>query len=348
MRIVMYIVGSLLLIASALAGYSLQVNGMRDHLLSAYLFTAALFLGGALITLAAAKHYRGGVWFLLGIVAVVFAIPCASLILGDYFAGTLNIRGSLSGIGFTVGLGIAAPILLILGHKRHLRLPTTPTPITTTYIFRDLAGLRKLLTYALIGYGIMCGVAMASNITQYQLLTDFHNQVYTSREQALADANANDDRQAVVIKTKMGVSIMMALAFLVWTHRAASNAHTLNSNSMSYTPRLAVLWYFVPFANIWHPYQAMKEIWQVSHSPMNFKAVSTGYVLPLWWLTHLASNALFWGARQGLVADSRELEKLAAGTMAAVGGDLFAIGWAIAVYILVRRIYQAQMILIRD
>ncbi len=57
---------------------------------------------------------------------------------------------------------------------------------------------------------------------------------------------------------------------------------------MIFTPGWSVGWYFIPVANLWKPYQVMKEIWNVSH-----KCLATGHsVLGWWWALWLLSNFL--------------------------------------------------------
>ena len=46
----------------------------------------------------------------------------------------------------------------------------------------------------------------------------------------------------------------------------SQNSHLISADTMEDTPGWAVGWYFVPIANLWKPYQAMKEIWRVNVS----------------------------------------------------------------------------------
>ena len=54
------------------------------------------------------------------------------------------------------------------------------------------------------------------------------------------------------------------IAFLMWKHRAHRNLPSLGAGGLHFSPRGAVGWYFVPFLNLFKPYQVMREIYNAS------------------------------------------------------------------------------------
>ena len=76
-----------------------------------------------------------------------------------------------------------------------------------------------------------------------------------------------------------------------WIYRASANAHTL-SDEMTISPGWAVGWYFVPFANLVKPYQAMREIWMASHFRGNWHGEPTPGLLVGWWSLWIVTNIL--------------------------------------------------------
>jgi len=62
----------------------------------------------------------------------------------------------------------------------------------------------------------------------------------------------------------------------------------LSGHPMSFTPGWSVGWYFVPIANLFKPYLAMKEIWQRSHKDQSVSSA----ILGLWWAAWLISYFL--------------------------------------------------------
>ncbi|NOR62599.1 MAG: DUF4328 domain-containing protein [Rhodobacteraceae bacterium] len=55
-------------------------------------------------------------------------------------------------------------------------------------------------------------------------------------------------------------------------------------------PGWAVGWYFIPFANLWKPFVAMKEIWNSSFSPALSPIAPATALLGFWWAARIANN----------------------------------------------------------
>jgi len=76
-----------------------------------------------------------------------------------------------------------------------------------------------------------------------------------------------------------------------WIYRASANAHAMGGD-LTITPGWAVGWYFVPFANLVKPYQAMKETWLASHFGGNWEAGEATDLLSWWWGLWILNNIL--------------------------------------------------------
>jgi len=76
-----------------------------------------------------------------------------------------------------------------------------------------------------------------------------------------------------------------------WIYRASANAHAI-TDEMIISPGWAVGWYFVPFANLVKPFQAMKEIWLASHRAGAGYEPRGSAILGWWWGLWLLSNML--------------------------------------------------------
>ena len=77
-------------------------------------------------------------------------------------------------------------------------------------------------------------------------------------------------------------------------------------------------WYFVPVANLWMPYRAMKEIWRASVSPANWQKQALSMLVPGWWLLGIAGSSIAgfvtWGMqRGGQLLDERAAEHIGDG-----------------------------------
>jgi hypothetical protein len=81
-----------------------------------------------------------------------------------------------------------------------------------------------------------------------------------------------------------------------WIYRASSNALAL-SGDPSISPGWAVGWYFIPFANLFKPLQAMKQVWAVTDEGDGYGAHRTPPILAWWWglwiVTNILSNVSF-------------------------------------------------------
>jgi len=106
-------------------------------------------------------------------------------------------------------------------------------------------------------------------------------------ETLLAGANLHDSYyvaglgvfELLMLLTGIPASVL----FLIWKYRAATSARANNPSVMTVSPAMAVGSYFIPFANLVIPYQAMVGISRSS------TGASRGVVL--WWTGHLGCLA---------------------------------------------------------
>jgi len=96
--------------------------------------------------------------------------------------------------------------------------------------------------------------------------------------------------------TLLGALIFIATAvvFLMWLHRSSKNLPAFGQwNTPGHSAAWAVGSYFLPIANLFMPYQAIKEIWQKSRpsesQSFSFSNSPPGF-FPAWWGFWLASN----------------------------------------------------------
>lgn len=347
MRVLFYISGSLLILLGAIIQLAILDNGIHDHVFSAAaLGLSILFAGIALIT-AAVKRYRGSWQFLLGLLMVVFPPPFISVLVTDYLAELIQLMSLIIWTGIFGVIAVIGIIFLALAHKKHIRTPiiecTPDIKPVKTYAFNDYPQLQKVLKYALFAYIAIFSIGFASNIMQFQLMSDFHDGVYHSKEKAIQDATANDQRQTFISRIEITTAVFSSIVFLLWTYRASANAHSLSKLAMEYTPLSAVAWYFVPFANIWHPYQAMKEIWLASYRPDAWKNAETHYILPVWWGVYMFSNVLGWWAIRQSYSAGNDIAKITATTITAAGSQILTIIWAASTIVLIGQIRRLQV-----
>ena len=89
------------------------------------------------------------------------------------------------------------------------------------------------------------------------------------------------------------VTILSGITFLRWIYRANLNARGfIGARGMKFTPGWSVGWYFIPFLNLVRPYEAVREIWQVSKNPEDWENQESPGSLKLWWGLWIASGIL--------------------------------------------------------
>lgn len=99
---------------------------------------------------------------------------------------------------------------------------------------------------------------------------------------------------AIQIVAFYGTVILVPL----WTHRANHNARQLGATDMTFTPGWAAGWYFLPPGLLWKPCLVMKEIWQASVDPVEWRGHHGSPLIGWWWTMWVATTwgeLLLWG-----------------------------------------------------
>lgn len=85
------------------------------------------------------------------------------------------------------------------------------------------------------------------------------------------------------------IFVITAIIFSYWTYQASANAHTFRKG-LPTPPSWAVGWYFIPIANLWKPFGAMQDIWQVSFTREAGSRRPADGVLSGWWAFWIISG----------------------------------------------------------
>jgi Domain of unknown function (DUF4328) len=157
-------------------------------------------------------------------------------------------------------------------------------------VFRDPKRLTQWAQWLLITVAVLDLVLGASEFAQHQLLMRMRDGGFSSDAEMMSAAEANDLRHGLISIAAILLYIGTVVVFSMWVYRASANLHALGSPGLRFTPGWAVGWYFVPIANLWKPYQAMKEIWRASKNPSNWQAEITSPLLGWWWFWWIVSS----------------------------------------------------------
>jgi hypothetical protein len=93
----------------------------------------------------------------------------------------------------------------------------------------------------------------------------------------------------------LGGFIAAIVVFCCWQYRVSANGRSLGARGMQFTPGWNVGWWFVPFANLVKPFQAMVENYKVSRpgaDPDDWANHPTPAWISAWWAVWIVSNIL--------------------------------------------------------
>lgn len=97
------------------------------------------------------------------------------------------------------------------------------------------------------------------------------------------------------------INLIIGILTLFWFYRASKNIHAFGAKKVS-SPRMAVLWFFIPILNLWKPYVVTQQIWKTSNPQTiisdgtEWKNSPNSNKIKLLWilgLTHLLLSLVF-------------------------------------------------------
>jgi hypothetical protein len=215
---------------------------------------------------------------------------------------------------------------------------TDAAPAADAAGFRDPTTLTRWLKIVLyVGIGLTV-ISLASGLMELKLLHDLAG----GATLAPGAADSNDLRQRVIGAIRFVEIVTAIVVFTMWIYRANHNARQLGAVGMEFTPGWSVGWYFIPIANLWKPYEAMREIWKASAAPAQWKDQPRGEILPWWWGFFLISNILnHMALRLSLRAET--LQQITTASTTSVVADAVDLVSSVIALILVGQIYRMQM-----
>lgn len=137
------------------------------------------------------------------------------------------------------------------------------------------------------------------------------------------------------------LALITNVIFCMWIYRAAANVKAARVPGFTFTPAWAVGWHFVPIANFFKPFQAMRQIWNASHGGDGESRYRGELMLVGWWGVwsfSLAVGAILTAATIDANSPAEEREAIILAILYSVTNlILYPLGWR-----LVDRITRAQ------
>jgi len=146
-----------------------------------------------------------------------------------------------------------------------------------------------------------------------------------------------------------GLTLLIALDYLayalcffvsyiavgMWIYRAHANLTDAGFTGLEFSPGWSVGWFFIPFANLVKPFQAMRELWNASHGEEGGYSAPASRELVLWWSCWISGSILD-GVSSQLTRYGTEPSSALGGIL----GALAAIALAAAAFFLIPIIKQ--------
>lgn len=134
--------------------------------------------------------------------------------------------------------------------------------------------------------------------------------------------------------------LISVVAICLWIYRAHANLREAG-REIEYSPGWAVGWYFIPIANLFKPFGAMRELWSESHlSEDSYGGEAPGNLAPWWGAWIIGSILSNVSLRLSLMGDGSN-QQIA--IILSVAANVFIIVAAWLIYQIVGTITQAQL-----
>jgi len=197
-----------------------------------------------------------------------------------------------------------------------------------------------LTTFLSIMLWILASVAVISIYFDWQQL-----KLINSDFISIDAAEQNDKRVSLAGKIYLIAYIITAISFLMWVYRANNNCHGFGTKDMRFTPSWSIWWYFIPFFNLFRPYQVMKEIYKVSSNPAEWKKQEGSNLLWIWWtafiIAAIVGNYEFRTAIRSLHTE-QTIEGIKELTVISIGSSVSMLFACLFAFLLIQNVGKRQ------
>lgn len=219
--------------------------------------------------------------------------------------------------------------------------PPAPPEFSSKYIYRDLGKISRWIKILLIVSIVIALIAIVSTFFEYKLIVAMQEGNFESEQAILTAAEANDIRQSVIGFAQVSVAIAIGILSIMWLYRGNANVRALGAADLNFSPGWMVGWYFVPIANLWKPYQGMKELWKASSNPKAWPGKLVPNVLGWWWAFFLIEQSLGKAALR-LAMRAEDLDELLRSAITTIAADAASIPASFLGFVLTGAIYSLQ------
>lgn len=216
---------------------------------------------------------------------------------------------------------------------------------STVIPFSSAHRLAKWLIILLLVTFSIDSIAVLGDLLQIDLL----NAIMDSNGMAVTDEmiESNDDRQAMIGSFQLIMYPTLAL-FFIWFYKVYRNLPVLGAEGLEFSPKWAVIYFFVPILSLYKPLYAAEEIWKASYpsteetDSYSWQNNKTSPIILTWWIFWVISSMVgFYLLRQSFATAATVDELLNLSRVFAFSDLMSAISGGLTVLI-VRKIDSWQ------
>ena len=209
-------------------------------------------------------------------------------------------------------------------------------------VFVDPSQMTQRAQWCLVAQVLLAVIAMAIGILEYRLLLDYENQVFLSLQEARSAGYLSDLRQMIIACLQWFVVVISAVFILRWMQLVNDNVRRLGALGMKFSSLWVVAWFFVPLANLWKLYLAIREVAKCSSSPLAWHAEPVSPLVAWWWGLLLSYGTLLVAAVYYSVF-SDGIARLQLGSALSLAADVLGIAVCVVFYFVVQQINRLQL-----
>lgn len=171
----------------------------------------------------------------------------------------------------------------------------TEMPVPGNDRYRPLWGYARALAVLLGGLVVLQLIAIWSDLD----VLSFLHRARDGEIVTLGEANAIDDRQALLGGVDGVLVLVTAIIWIIWFRAAYRNLQTFGVRFLRFKPGWAVGGWFVPILSLIRPKEIANDIWRASDPSLTAaqERVPSGGHIPmwmnLWWATFILSGITF-------------------------------------------------------
>jgi len=151
----------------------------------------------------------------------------------------------------------------------------------------------RLLTILLLLTAAVSCLSAGFEISQIQLFAGEADYAEIKEETRWAHTFIRN----TLLVSRLALYATIAVAFITWLHRVRINVRAFGCRRFRYARIWSIIGFFIPFLNLFRPYQVVAEVWRASdpravETPVAWIAMPVSRCVLAWWVTLLASAFL--------------------------------------------------------